>query len=419
MLSRTQMISVASACIVATIIQAQTQTWVVDAAAAPGHHFVDIPPALQTAADGDTILVRSGSYEGGRITKGVTIIAATAATVSVRIPDSSIRSAAFTVQGLPAGKVVVLQGLQLATSQSAANGIGFASFSNCAGRIHVDRLNLDLLSPVGTAKAYRGFSIEDCAHVSIHATVARRGYPASLKRSTVLITDSHLEAPDARGIPGWTSGAPAGLSAEDCSLTLSRTTVLGGVGRFHLGFLEPEPGMELKNCRTTLTGTAAHRVAAGTPPTTLPPAPSAIDGSGGSLVLDPRVLLLPNGNAPSVAAAIPVRVRHVPSMSAQGIAPGGSLVFDLLAVAGDWAYVFVAAPFGPVSFPLLGGVDVWSDLKLSIGLGLYQVPASEHVVLTETLPSTPSLRGLAFTTQALTLSGGFFAISTPATFVLN
>jgi hypothetical protein len=43
-------------------------TWVVDAAAGPGSHFTDLPAAIAAAADGDTILVRAGSYSAFTIT---------------------------------------------------------------------------------------------------------------------------------------------------------------------------------------------------------------------------------------------------------------------------------------------------------------------------------------------------------------
>ena len=38
---------------------AQSQTWIVDAQSGPGTNFVDLPPALQVAQDGDTVLVEA------------------------------------------------------------------------------------------------------------------------------------------------------------------------------------------------------------------------------------------------------------------------------------------------------------------------------------------------------------------------
>jgi hypothetical protein len=49
-------------------------TWIVDQANGAGAHFTDIPPAVAAAADGDTILIRSGSYSGFATGKALTVL---------------------------------------------------------------------------------------------------------------------------------------------------------------------------------------------------------------------------------------------------------------------------------------------------------------------------------------------------------
>lgn len=55
--------------------------WIVDAANGPGTNFTDLPAAIQAAASGDTVLVRSGTYAPFAVAgKALTIRGAGAAT---------------------------------------------------------------------------------------------------------------------------------------------------------------------------------------------------------------------------------------------------------------------------------------------------------------------------------------------------
>src|SRR5687768_7090441 len=81
---------------------AAQRTWIVDANNGPGTDFVGLQICVDTAADGDTILVRAGNYSAS-ISKGVTIIGITG-------PGSS-PGVDLKVVNLPAGKTCALKHL--------------------------------------------------------------------------------------------------------------------------------------------------------------------------------------------------------------------------------------------------------------------------------------------------------------------
>ncbi|MGE3173262.1 MAG: hypothetical protein AB7O97_11610 [Planctomycetota bacterium] len=84
-------------------------TWIVDANNGPGTQFTDLPPAVATAAHGDTILVRSGDYLAFQVSgKALTIRGAGASNARVVSSPNALVSA---IQNVPAGSVFFLDGL--------------------------------------------------------------------------------------------------------------------------------------------------------------------------------------------------------------------------------------------------------------------------------------------------------------------
>jgi pectin methylesterase-like acyl-CoA thioesterase len=83
--------------------------WIVDAQMGPGAQFADLPAAIAAAANGDTILVRAGTYSGFSVNgKALTLRGEGMATT--RILASAL---GMTVEILNAGGVFVLSGLRL------------------------------------------------------------------------------------------------------------------------------------------------------------------------------------------------------------------------------------------------------------------------------------------------------------------
>ena len=108
----------------ATCLAVFPSIWIVDASNGPGTHFTDLPPAIAAAANGDTILVRSGTYTPFTLTgKGLWIRGAGAATTTVTAPAGSATDVA--IAATPAGSLVQLSGLTL-QSPTVAGAIGWA-----------------------------------------------------------------------------------------------------------------------------------------------------------------------------------------------------------------------------------------------------------------------------------------------------
>jgi hypothetical protein len=82
-------------------------TWIVDAAAGPGSHFTDLPPAIAAAASGDTILVRAGSYSAFTIAAKELAIRGAGAGVTI------VNGPSHLVASTPAGGVNLFAGLSI------------------------------------------------------------------------------------------------------------------------------------------------------------------------------------------------------------------------------------------------------------------------------------------------------------------
>jgi len=81
--------------------------WIVDAQLGPGAHFADLPAAVAAAANGDTILVRAGTYSGFTVAgKALTILGEGSATTRIRttavlpMVDIANVGGAFVLSGL-------------------------------------------------------------------------------------------------------------------------------------------------------------------------------------------------------------------------------------------------------------------------------------------------------------------------------
>ena len=96
---------------IAALLLLLPQIWIVDAAGGPGVHFTDLPSAIAAAADGDTLLVRAGSYSSFEVptTKALLIRGAGAASTQVL---GSLARPSTRVLGTPATGSTVLQGMR-------------------------------------------------------------------------------------------------------------------------------------------------------------------------------------------------------------------------------------------------------------------------------------------------------------------
>lgn len=198
----------AAACIVLAG-PARADVWIVDEFG--GGDFLRIQPAVNAASDGDTILVKSGSYPGFEvIDKALTITAELAATVDV---EGSAR-----VVDLSASKTVVFAGLTcVGVSGGGLNEYGFYA-EDCAGSVRVERCTfVGTDGTTGHRDGTDGARAVRCVDVAFSAvdSTGGRGLYAYWE------TDP---PPDPRGNGGM------GLLVLDSTVSVFHSTLHGGDG---------------------------------------------------------------------------------------------------------------------------------------------------------------------------------------------
>ena len=186
------------ACLAVTApLAAQGQVLVVDAFSGPGTDHTQISAAVAAASPGDTILIRTGHYDGFTVDgMGLTLVA--------DHNELALVSGTVTVRNLPADQSVVLHDI---TPETAGPGPAML-VENCAGPVWLEDSFLQSDSFPSASAA--GLEVRSSAHVSVH-------------RSSLL------------GSPAWAEVAGPGLRAVDSNVYLYETVARGGDGVFGLG----------------------------------------------------------------------------------------------------------------------------------------------------------------------------------------
>jgi len=126
----------------AGVAHAQGALLVVDATGGPGSAFTSIADAVSAAVDGDTLLVRSGTYAPFTI-DGLTLVVAAepgaSVVVDLALLGSSFATPAATVTGIAANQGVVLAGLTLKGTQPPGNDNGGYGLrvDGCGGQVWI------------------------------------------------------------------------------------------------------------------------------------------------------------------------------------------------------------------------------------------------------------------------------------------
>ena len=204
--------------------------------------YVSVQAAIDAAAPGDVILIRSGHYDGITIDgKGLTLIADSGAEVKIGgfVPNSSLSPIPNVVQNVPLGQAAILDGITfhgiVIIGGSSGVFYGPALFLNSnSGQVWIERCSTDGIRPL---------EVESCAGVTVHGSDLSAVSPAlgsgvEVRGSTVAISDTTV-----RGAPGRDGGPSlfgfysqgseggAGLTVSfDSSIVISGSTIRGGKG---------------------------------------------------------------------------------------------------------------------------------------------------------------------------------------------
>lgn len=138
------------------------QVWVVDDNGGPGVDFTDVDPAVAAATDGDTLLIRPGSYSDLIIfDKSLSVIADTGPTPTI---------AGASVRNVSAGKIVRLAGLKIQSPTEVGLQI-----KNSAGHVWIEDCSVfgaagfgDFISPNPHSTGYSGVEVNSSSAVSMN-----------------------------------------------------------------------------------------------------------------------------------------------------------------------------------------------------------------------------------------------------------
>ena len=237
---------------------------VVDASG--GGAFTDIWDAIEAAADGDTVLVKSGTYaptspfgDTVTISQSLVLIAEAGASVTVQTGAATVE---MRIQDLPAGSAVVVRGIDFEfITIEVRDNAGHVRFEDCSFE---GRRGYQMGSP-----PFEGVPGDPGALVENSASVVFQDCDLQGGRGKDADGGTFYELPSAGGpglvasgsdvvvsgttvtggIAGENSGTSVdgghGLEVTDSSVLLSGTTVTGGLQAFSPGFCFWTPGSGL------------------------------------------------------------------------------------------------------------------------------------------------------------------------------
>ena len=351
-------------------LQAQ-EILVVDKLGRPGSHFTEIQPAIDVAAPGDIITVRSVSpagpaYLGFTVDKSLRIVGGP----DVRVGPPSTSYWAMGVENLAPGEIVILSGLQEVNTHPFAAGL---VIQNNQGAVHCE--DVDIIAFVFVDNN-RQVSFQRCDLIAI-----------TVQDSDVLLTET-------AGVGYFNYNCICAVPALEI-LSGSRATLAGGtyVGPPGAQFLGNEDAAIVlrQGGRLVLTGDSSTTIQGG--PFFRTGAP-AIRTSGGELVIDPDPTLIPTGGAPEITGPAQVKQVRIPYLHTE--LQGRTLVTSLETWPGAKVFLFVSPfvppfPYSPVT------PDIWAGRPAQIAMGT--VPPNG--VRVDSFPLPGFKPGLAFPLQAV------------------
>lgn len=298
---------------------------VVDPAGGPGADFTVVQQAADAASDGDTLLLRPGTYQAAVtpslrvVGKSLTVVADGPSVRFVRgIAGSLFPTANVAVEGLPAGGRVVLRGF--------ASDFG-VRIAGCAGSVWLDGLSIEGGSTGCSHGAVPGLEVVDGAAVTLTRCeiVGETGGPGTFFLSPdgsdgLSATSSSLRAFDCLfaggdgeldSLAGSLGAAGAGASLRDSTLLLVGCAIEGGESALPYGPtmcsvvpLAGGPGLELRDAASVVQAVESTAVGG---KTDLDPLCPGLSGPAGPAILGPGTVVPLYGYARHLRADTPTR----------------------------------------------------------------------------------------------------------------
>ncbi len=385
---------------------AAQSTWIVDGANGPGTDFGDLPTAVATAATGDTLVVRPGTYTGFDTDKGLTILGEPQGFLGVRLLTPTGATHTVSVHNLPTGAAFRMAACEI--DRPLTGGIfGFAAgiaIENCAGSVLLDDVTTDDFPGDGGGGIY----LSGAAQVQVNGCEIY-GHPALSDDggSRCTVVDSLLRGgngtlglgqallyPSSPGVASQTFDGPSSIRLVRTAVTGGNgvTSFLFGVPQFHPGSPAARIGGDL-----VVAGDASAQLVAGINNVPLAGIDQTNFLQAGIVTLDPSVTVLGSSGGPAVAPAITLTTQHVPWVVASGDGPGGTVDYTLATTANNPVVTLLSLPALPAPTPF--GVFELDPLAIA---PLFSGSQPAPGVLTQSLavPNDPALSGRAFAIQA-------------------
>ena len=327
-------------------LEGQT-TWIVDASNGPGTNFTNLPPAIAAAANGDTIIVRAGTYSSFLSTgKALTIRGAGAASTTIG-PAPASPMTANEIAAVPAGMTFFVDGLKFAPAVAG----GFpqppvpAAGLSVTGPGTVVLADVTILGVSMASAGSPGLRVSNGAEVHLSRSTVNGGNGLPGSGGTAVVVELASLAVDGSTMTGGTGGTSIGGGGSGLyvigTATISRSSLHGASGTYGGSYgLYAGPGF------VRVAGTSADVIQGapalfGVPFQGIGIATSPI----GSVVVHGGVSILPSGpGQPLTSGNVITGANALPYLSITGTAtPAG----ELLAAQPVTVTFDGVIPFGP------------------------------------------------------------------------
>lgn len=394
----------------ATIASGQGTLWIVDDDGGAGVDFADLQLAIDTAGDGDGILVRAGEYRGNFVVDGksLTMLGEPGARLAAPGALLTLELAALHVRNLSPSQAVTVVGFELAADDPGplenAGGV-LAAFNE--GVVWLERV---VASGAFAVRAQRASALllascSGLAHGGASSLGMDRPPVVTLEASTAALYDTAIVGETGPG--GCANGLACGGARGGTGVrAVGASTLFASGGEIRGGDGEPTSDTQCFPSTAGAGGSGGHALDAGGPNSfllldnpvtpglggTTEPGAFCPDGSDGSILEGGASLTEVLGSARSLTSTTPVREGEVSQLVFRGVP--GDLVFGLLSPAPDLLELLdVVGPLAvgpPLVFAAVGTLPAGGEVTIEFTAGGLHPGADFAVRYLQALHVTPA-----------------------------